>query len=194
MSPECEVNSLYHSVPVRGDYKHHKKNEIVVDLFLNTSCHSPPSQRPFFWPSFLWPRPPGSATFRVWATCKQWPLLLDVCWPMPNFHLNPHLCGRSEKKPPAGMLQWAAVSILLRFRLCHQKSHSGTSWTRKSLERIVVTHLHTGSDKDAQIWWRIINGHHFSPCLGHHCRLLWLSRWICQRCLYAVSALEKKMY
>lgn len=46
MSPEFQLNSLFHSVPVKGDYKLSKKNEILVDLFLNTLFHAVPPQSP----------------------------------------------------------------------------------------------------------------------------------------------------
>lgn len=42
MSPEFLLNSLFHSVPVKGDYKLSKKNEILVDLFLSTLFHTVP--------------------------------------------------------------------------------------------------------------------------------------------------------
>lgn len=46
--PGSRLNSLFHSVPVRGDYKLSKKNEILVDLFLNTLFHTvlPPPSNP----------------------------------------------------------------------------------------------------------------------------------------------------
>lgn len=50
MSPEFSLNSFFHSVPVMGDYKLSKKNEILVDLFLNTLFHAVPPQSPL--PSF----------------------------------------------------------------------------------------------------------------------------------------------
>lgn len=54
MSPEFRLNSLFHSVPVKGDYKLSKKNEILVDLFLNTLFHAVPPQSPLPpFPSFL---------------------------------------------------------------------------------------------------------------------------------------------
>lgn len=47
MSLEFQLNSLFHSVPVKGDYKLSKKNEILVDLFLNTLFHATtPPQSP----------------------------------------------------------------------------------------------------------------------------------------------------
>lgn len=46
MSPEFRLNSPFHSVPVKGDYKLSKKNEILVDLFLNTLFHTVPPQSP----------------------------------------------------------------------------------------------------------------------------------------------------
>lgn len=45
MSAQFRLNSLFHSEPVRGDYKLSKKNEILVDLFLKTLFH-PPSLQP----------------------------------------------------------------------------------------------------------------------------------------------------
>lgn len=92
MSPGFWLKSLFHSLPVKGDYKLSKKNEILVDLFLNTLFHAaPPSPLFLFWsffhPSLLVPffllyfyfgpsayrfspesrsgqRPPGSTTFQ----------------------------------------------------------------------------------------------------------------------------------
>lgn len=46
MSPEFLLNSLFHSVPVKGDYKLSKKNEILVDLFLSTLFHTVPPRSP----------------------------------------------------------------------------------------------------------------------------------------------------
>lgn len=46
MSPEFLLNSLFHSVPVKGDYKLSKKNEILVDLFLSTLFHAVPPRSP----------------------------------------------------------------------------------------------------------------------------------------------------
>lgn len=63
-SPEFRLNRPFHSVPVKGDYKLSKKNEILVDLFLNTLFHtvhpphpqqSPLPPSPSFLPTkFAW--------------------------------------------------------------------------------------------------------------------------------------------
>jgi len=42
MSFEFQLNSLFHSVLVKGDYELSKKNEILVDLFLSTLFHAVP--------------------------------------------------------------------------------------------------------------------------------------------------------
>lgn len=103
MSPEFQLNSLFHSVPVKGDYKLSKKNEIPVDLFLNTLFHAVPPQSPlppfrsflptnfassfhFFYSSLSAHRFPQSRGHvrghlaqprcRAWATWQQRPLLL----------------------------------------------------------------------------------------------------------------------
>lgn len=137
MSPEFQLNSLFHSVPVKGDYKLSKKNEILVDLFLNTLFHAVPPQSPlppirsflptknqvcpflsFFYFS-LWahqfPQSRGQVRghltprCRVWATWQQRPPLLEICRSVPNFHLHPLPSSLSVKKTPAGMLHWGAV-------------------------------------------------------------------------------------
>lgn len=136
MSPEFPLNSPFNSVPVRGDYKLSKKNEILVDLFLNTLFHAVPPQPPLPpIPSFLPTKfvlsfglsasacvPTSSLRVRgqvrghlagphcqMQATWQQKPLLLEICRWVPNFHLHhphPHLYRPSVKKTPAGMLQW----------------------------------------------------------------------------------------
>ena len=82
MSPEFRLNSPFHSVPVKGDYKLSKKNEILVDLFLNTLFHAVPPQSPlppfrsflstkfarsfhFFFSSVSAPLPTGSLRVEV---------------------------------------------------------------------------------------------------------------------------------
>lgn len=119
MSPEFQLNSRFHSVPVKGDYKLSKKNEILVDLFLNTLFHAvPPSTThnlpslqsgPFFQQSlplpFIFipgPQPTGSlgvevrseATWLVHVAEREQPgnkglHCWGICCPVPNFHLRP---------------------------------------------------------------------------------------------------------
>lgn len=175
MSPEFQLNSLFHSVPVKGDYKLSKKNEILVDLFLNTLFHAVPPQSPLPpFQSFLptkfsrsfhffisasahrFPQSRGQVRgrlarphCRVWATWQQRPLLLEICRWVPNFHLHLLPSSLSVKKAPAGMLQWGAVSTqdsaAAKFGRCHEESHTGNSSARKRWEIKEVTHLCFGS-------------------------------------------------
>lgn len=85
MSPEFRLNSPFHSVPVKGDYKLSKKNEILVDLFLNTLFHAVPPQSPLPpFPSFL---PTKFARFFHFFS------LQPLCPPVPSE-------WRSGQRPP----------------------------------------------------------------------------------------------
>lgn len=124
-SPEWGLNSRS-TAPVRGDYRLSQKNEILLDLFLNTLFHPPtpppplPSFLPtnfstsFFCPSFLRrpppPLPTGSAPVRGQvrghqaAPEREQPgnKGLGCCPPPP---------ARPLKKTPTGMLQWVVVVV-----------------------------------------------------------------------------------
>lgn len=136
MSPGFLLNSPFHSVPVKGDYKLSKKNEILVDLFLNTLFQATPPSSHTISPSSIlilssnqvcpslslfyfslsahrFSRSRGQVRghlapprCRAWATWRQRPPLLELCRSVPNFHLHPLPSSLSVKKTPAGMLQW----------------------------------------------------------------------------------------
>lgn len=78
MSPEFRLNSPFHSVPVKGDYKLSKKNEILVDLFLNTLFHTVPPQSPLPpFRSFLATKFSRSFHFFFVSLGPLWPLVLS---------------------------------------------------------------------------------------------------------------------
>lgn len=128
-SPEFRLNSPFHSVPVKGDYKLSKKNEILVDLFLNTLFHTVPPQSPLPpSPSFLPTKFARSFQFLFWipaslptgsprvrgqvrghlagprrptrGTRQQRALLLGSCRLVPNFHLRPPSPLASLRRKP----------------------------------------------------------------------------------------------
>lgn len=136
MSPEFRLNSPFHSVPVKGDYELSKKNEILVDLFLNTLFHTVPPQSPLppfrsFLPNkfarsfhfifFLFQPlcPPVLSELEVrseatWlahvAKCDQPGNKGLCCCRCQTFTFTPppfpFPYSLSVKKTPAGMLQW----------------------------------------------------------------------------------------
>lgn len=138
MSPEFRLNSLFHSVPVKGDYKLSKKNEILVDLFLNTLFHAVPPQSPLPpFPSFLptkfarsfhfspisAPLPTGSLRVEVRSEATWLGHVAErdqpgnkglCCWRSvarcQTFTFTPSPPASVWRKTPAGMLQWGAVS------------------------------------------------------------------------------------
>lgn len=148
-----------------GDYKLSKKNEKLVDLFLNTLFHAPlhlpfsPSSIlilysnqvcPFLWFlyfslsdqqfSFSGGQVRGHLAHLCspeWATCNK-----DLCCcrsvaRLQTFTFTPS-CPACVKKTPAGMLQWGCSSEGATFGCCHEEESHSSKRKRWEME---VTHL-----------------------------------------------------